>query len=192
MAEYLTLYDVQKHFWHILTELLDDSDIEIRLSWPKMGAPDWKITDSIIFVQVLEEGGDDISRPIFTEYEDSGDDYLVTRYGTRVIRLNLVAYGPKGYDALAKVRLYIGQHKTLRKSKIRLILEPDTIKNVPELFNGRWWQRADMDLKFNTIVAFSVTEKTYRYFTVSTERLKGTETETETQDIYADNAAGRK
>jgi len=186
MAQYLTLYEMQKVFWHVLTDILDDTEIEIRLAWPKMGAPDWKITDSIIFVQVLEEGGDDISRPIYTDYDDDGDDYLVTRHGTRVVRLNLVAYGPKGYDALSKIRLYIGQHKSLRQSKIRLIPETDTIKNVPEVFNGRWWQRADVDLKFNTVVAFSVTERTYKYFTVNTEYTVGGETKTETQQINAD------
>ena len=33
--------------------------------------------------------------------------------------------------------------------KMFLISEP-----VPELFQGRWWPRADMDVKFNNLVTF--------------------------------------
>lgn len=170
LADLLSLRDLQGLFWDVLTRIVDNPDVQIRRSWPQNGSPDWKISDNVIFVQVHEEGGADISQPVDTVYEDDGTDLKETRYSTRVIRLNLVAYGPAAYINLQKIRLQLyGYDRVLHQSKIYAIPEPDRIKSVPELFQGRWWERADLDVCFNTVVAIDRKVGTYRYFAVITD-----------------------
>lgn len=184
LADLLTLRELQTFFWHVLTDVIDDSEVQIRKAWPKIGSPNWNYNDNVMFIQVHEEGGHDITQPIDSIVEDDGEDYLETRYSTRVVRLNLVAYGPKSYECLRKIRMLLyGYNETLHKNKIYVIPEPDTLKSVPELFQGQWWLRADIDIRFNTIIAISHQTKTYRYFLVNTEYQKDGVTEREITEI---------
>lgn len=150
-----SLKDLQGLFWAVLTKIVNNDEVQIRRSWQTEGAPDWRITDNVLFIQVHEEAGDDITQ-LFDRYlEEKEEDFVEHAAFTRVIRLNIIGYGDAAYFYMQKIRhgLYSGV-KELRKEKIYLIPEPDSIQSVPELFQGRWWPRADMDIKFNNLVTF--------------------------------------
>ena len=47
--------------------------------------------------------------------------------------------------------------KNLRKQQIYPVPERTPVIRAPELFQGRWWERADMTLKFNVLMVFETT-----------------------------------
>ena len=184
----------------ILGYNLKQTPPQVRRSWPTDGAPDWKITDDVIFMQVTESA-EDIMQPVDTFIEDfsqniicptpsefqfagrlpvfyvpSPPPFIRTEVYTglppeqmdegtgcllklimataRVFQVNLNAYGPSCYESLLKLRLELlrGRQK-LKKQKIYIIPGKDSIQYAPELFQGRWWKRADLTLYFNVLVS---------------------------------------
>ena len=124
----------------------------VRRSWPTDGAPDWKIDDDIVFMQVTE-AAEDIMQPIDERWLDVGRDFLRESAMTRTMQLRLNAYGPACYESLLKVRLEIMRGRAhLQKQKIYIIPGTDSVRYAPELFQGRWWNRADLTLFFNVLI----------------------------------------
>lgn len=125
----------------------------VRRSWPTDGGPDWKITDNVVFMQCTE-AAEDIMQPIDERWQSEGRDFLRESASTRTIQLRLNAYGPACYESLLNLRLELlrGRPK-LKKQKIYIIPGKDSIQYAPELFQGRWWKRADLTLYFNVLIS---------------------------------------
>lgn len=125
----------------------------VRRSWPTDGGPDWKITDNVVFMQCTE-AAEDIMQPIDERWQSEGRDFLRESASTRTIQLRLNAYGPACYESLLRIRLELlrGRPK-LKKQKIYIIPGKDSIQYAPELFQGRWWKRADLTLYFNVLIS---------------------------------------
>lgn len=87
--------------------------------------------------------------------EENGRDLTLHRASTRVIQLKLVAYGPDCYESLLTIRmaLLLGR-ANLQKQKIYPVPNTDHVTYAPELFQGRWWKRADLSLTFNCLMVF--------------------------------------
>lgn len=125
----------------------------VRRSWPTDGGPDWKLTDNVVFMQCTE-AAEDIMQPIDERWQSEGRDFLRKSASTRTIQLRLNAYGPACYESLLNLRLELlrGRPK-LKKQKIYIIPGKDSIQYAPELFQGRWWKRADLTLYFNVLIS---------------------------------------
>lgn len=125
----------------------------VRRSWPTDGGPDWKLTDNVVFMQCTE-AAEDIMQPIDERWQSEGRDFLRESASTRTIQLRLNAYGPACYESLLNIRLELlrGRPK-LKKQKIYIIPGKDSIQYAPELFQGRWWKRADLTLYFNVLIS---------------------------------------
>lgn len=125
----------------------------VRRSWPTDGGPDWKLTDNVVFMQCTE-AAEDIMQPIDERWQSEGRDFLRESASTRTIQLRLNAYGPACYESLLNIRLELlrGRPK-LKKQKIYIIPGKDSIQYAPELFQGRWWKRADLTLSFNVLIS---------------------------------------
>lgn len=125
----------------------------VRRSWPTDGGPDWKLTDNVVFMQCTE-AAEDIMQPIDERWQSEGRDFLRESASTRTMQLRLNAYGPACYESLLKLRfeLLLGRPK-LKKQKIYIIPGKDSIQYAPELFQGRWWKRADLTLYFNVLIS---------------------------------------
>lgn len=125
----------------------------VRRSWPTDGGPDWKLTDNVVFMQ-CSEAAEDIMQPIDERWQSEGRDFLRESASTRTIQLRLNAYGPACYESLLNIRLELlrGRPK-LKKQKIYIIPGKDSIQYAPELFQGRWWKRADLTLYFNVLIS---------------------------------------
>jgi hypothetical protein len=125
----------------------------VRRSWPTDGGPDWKLTDNVVFMQCTE-AAEDIMQPIDERWQSEGRDFLRESASTRTMQLRLNAYGPACYESLLQIRLELlrGRPK-LKKQKIYIIPGKDSIQYAPELFQGRWWKRADLTLYFNVLIS---------------------------------------
>ena len=129
----------------------------VRISWPTEGAPAWLITDNVCFIQVTEED-DSYNKLRESKYENIIDDtenITSETWYTRVIGLHLVLYGPNSFTNAMQIRdkMYNYETKTtLEENNLHLIPIINSPVRMPELFQGRWWERIDVEFKFNELV----------------------------------------
>ena len=124
----------------------------VRVSWPTDGAPAWGITEDIVFLRTTEDD-DPINRQRESKYSNKDGQSLNDEVSyTRVISLNLVFYGPNSFKNAQIVRDGVFQdnyRRLLAKDKIYLIPDIPSPQRAPELFQGKWWERTDLELRFN-------------------------------------------
>lgn len=127
----------------------------VRISWPTSGAPAWQITDDIVFLQVTEvDNPYNRQREVHFDPYDTNNADQVTHF-TRVMQVSWILYGPNSFDRAQAIRdkiFYQDHHDTLAAQNIYLIPDIYATRRVPELFQGRWWERTDLDMKFNELI----------------------------------------
>ena len=149
--------DTADLFWKVIMGILgyslDLTPPPVRQAWQTYGEPDFKITDNVIFLQLMYESGNDVARPLYAFNEDWGSgskDIKETKTQTRVLRLRLIAYGSNGAENLYKIRTALyGGITELRSKGIYCIPSDDEPRYAPELFAGQWWERTEFDFLFN-------------------------------------------
>ena len=164
-----TLEELEILFYKVLMRLLGcDPNATftrppVRRSWPVSGQPDWRIGDDVIFMQLTDAAGDDVVMPFDEAWEDAGEDLIRKDTGTRVLQLQLIAYGPHCYDRLIHIRhgLLCGVD-ALRKACVMVIPGTDTPQYAPEPYQGQWWKRADLTVRFNNLLTFEEDVRTVR------------------------------
>lgn len=137
--------------------------LPVRRSWPTMGQPDWSFEEDVLFFRLTFIDGQEVSRELFDFWKDKpeSEDLIRHQEQTRVLQAQLVAYGPNGARNLdiLRTRLYNGT-PLLRNHGIYVVPGNEAPKYAPELFQARWWRRADMTLLFNVAKSYDTDYKT--------------------------------
>jgi hypothetical protein len=125
---------------------------KVRISWPSAGAPAFKITDDVTFIQITPVN-DPIVQQHDVEYssKDSSTAYRKAAY-TRVHQVRWTLYGPNSFDNADLLRhgLFLFDYfEYLAAQNIYLITYVQSPVRAPELFNGQWWERTDLYANFN-------------------------------------------
>ena len=133
----------------------------VRRSWPTMGQPDWKFEEDVLFFQLTFLDGQDVSQPLHDFWQDSGEDLIRHQEQTRVLQVQLIAYGPNGATNLDNIRtaIYNGV-LLLRNAGVYVVAGNEAPRYAPELFQARWWRRADMTMVFNVAKSYDTEVKT--------------------------------
>lgn len=133
----------------------------VRRSWPTMGQPDWSFEEDVLFYQCTFIDGQDVSQPLHDFWQDSGEDLNLHQEQTRVLQVQMIAYGPNGATNLDNIRtaIYNGV-PLLRRAGVYVVPGNEAPKYAPELFQARWWRRADMTLMFNVAKSYDTDIKT--------------------------------
>ena len=133
----------------------------VRRAWPTMGQPDWSFEEDVLFFQCTFLDGQDVSQPLHVFWEDSGEDLNRHQEQTRVLQVQMIAYGPHGAANLDNIRttLYNGM-LLLRQAGVYVVPGNEAPKYAPELFQARWWRRADMTMIFNVAKSYDTEVKT--------------------------------
>lgn len=139
----------------------------VRRSWASMGQPDWSYDEDVLFFQLSFIDGQDVSQPFHDFWSDEvkndapTGDLVRHQEQTRVMQAQLIAYGPHGAANLDNVRtaIYNGL-PLLRAAGVYVVPGNEAPKYAPELFQARWWRRADMRLIFNVAKSYDSTVKT--------------------------------
>lgn len=132
----------------------------VRLAWQQEGQPAPAIDkDSCTLRATLEN--EPFSRVRDGLYQTNDAVSLTQRMAyTQVWNLHATLYGA---NAAANARLLFSVmdldwvHDTLAASNLYAIRGWEPPKLVPENFSGRWWPRADFDVRFNELVNESLT-----------------------------------
>lgn len=139
----------------------------VRRSWPTMGQPDWSFEEDVLFFQCAFIDGQDVSQPLHDFWRDEiknnapTGDLILHQEQTRVMQVRMIAYGPNGATNLDNIRtaIYNGV-LLLRNAGVYVVPGNEAPKYAPELFQARWWRRADMTLVFNVAKSYDTNIKT--------------------------------
>lgn len=139
----------------------------VRRAWPTMGQPDWSFEEDVLFFQCTFLDGQDVSQPLHDFWQDEiknnvpTGDLIRHQEQTRVLQVQMIAYGPHGAANLDNIRttLYNGM-LLLRQAGVYVVPGNEAPKYAPELFQARWWRRADMTMIFNVAKSYDTEVKT--------------------------------
>lgn len=126
----------------------------VRIGWIQTGQPAFKITDNVVFITASPVDAE-ISRHHDSVMEEGSPDIETTITFTRVMALDVVAYGSDALDNLTVIRygMYRATSRnTLADENIYFIPNAPEPRRVPESFAGQWWERGDMKLTFNELM----------------------------------------
>jgi hypothetical protein len=160
----LTLVGIENLFQSITMRILGipEKDInnvtinqdKVRISWPTSGAPSFKIGDDITFIQVLPTDDPIIQQRdvVHSAIENDNNNSNRTVVYTRNHLIQWVIYGPNSFENADNLRNGIYQPEiteSLLLNNLALITTVPAPRRVPELFNGQWWERCDLQASFN-------------------------------------------
>jgi hypothetical protein len=163
----MALDELEILFYRAFMTLLGENPEEanerppVRRSWPTMGQPDWSYNEDVLFFQLTFLDGQDVSQPLHDFWQDAGEDLNWHQEQTRVMQAQLIAYGPNGATNLDNIRtaIYNGV-PILRNAGVYVVPGNEAPRYAPELFQARWWRRADMTMVFNVAKSYDTEVKT--------------------------------
>lgn len=134
---------------------------DVRISWITGGAPAFSITDNKVFIRCYEEDHP-YNKLREEELEDviSPPEFNMATGYTRIMRADFVLYGTESFENAQRIRdriFYPDYKLTLAKEDVYLIPEIVSPKRLFEQYEGRWWERTDMSLRFNELIVKNVT-----------------------------------
>lgn len=125
---------------------------KVRISWPTAGAPAWGITEDITFIRVSPI--DDLfarQRDVGYSAQDSVTAKRSVNY-SRVHQIQWICYGPNSFEKIENIRHGIflpGFKDQFKKKNMFLVTDVGMPQRMPELFNGQWWERSDLIVRYN-------------------------------------------
>lgn len=175
----MTLAQLNSFFFKLIAQILGldptlpTSQDKVRISWPTGGAPSWKITDNICFLQINnQENG--ISKQFDTKYTvQSGYNLNENITYTKVHRVDMVLYGPNSLEnaEIIKNALYTSStyRVLLQQNNMSVVQDVNTPIRSPELFQGQWWERANFFASFNELITTTSTIQAIQTINVTNE-----------------------
>lgn len=132
---------------------------QIRIAWQQQGQPAYRITDDVCIVSAVPDN-DPFSQVRDQLIAPNDDVSLAQQMAyTQVWKLHFTLYGPNSAD---RARLIVSAmaldwtHDLLAQSNLYAVTQWNRPRYLPELYQGQWWQRADVDLRFNELVNESI------------------------------------
>ncbi len=131
-----------------------DKTNDIRISWQTEGMPAFKISDNVIFIAALPLDHQ-INRQHDSLFSNSSPDLVETKTMTRLMSMSLIAYGSDAMENLKTLQLAMFDdtyRDELREYGIYYVPDGEEPKRAPEEFQGQWWERSDMTMRFNEML----------------------------------------
>ena len=149
--------ELKELFWGevavITADIIKKPNKFIRWRYPEGGAPDWKISDDIIFLY-LTEADDDYAKQRNSTYRSEDDTVYRDTSRTSVWDLQVTSYGHNAYVLVNLLKdgfFYEPVRRNLAQKDVFIVPNLPTCMQAPELFAGKWWDRWDITLRFNEL-----------------------------------------
>jgi hypothetical protein len=142
---------------------LTSSDVAyrtVRLDWPQGGQPAWGINEDVVFLRAVEDD-EEYSRIRDVALATSSISTVrqtITR--SRTWRVHWTFYGPHSFDnarLISDAMLLDWTHDALAASKLYVVPEFPAPIYAPELYQGQWWKRTDIEIRLNEGITATVT-----------------------------------
>jgi hypothetical protein len=143
------------------TDASDEAFNRVRVGWQQEGQPAWKICEDVCILRCTLEN-EPYAKTRDEVYEDLNSPPEFSRHMayTQVWRLFLVFYGPNS-DSHARLVLSSMVLEWVRElfNANGVYVVPDWVppSHAPELFQGQWWDRTDLEIRFNELAEESLT-----------------------------------
>jgi hypothetical protein len=131
-----------------------DKSNDVRIGWQTEGVPTFGVNDNVVFITATPVDHQ-INRHHDLLLGNSSPDLLQTKSFTRVMAINVVAYGSDCISNLMaiKMAMFDDDYRTeLAAEEIYLVPDIEEPRRMPEQFQNQWWERGDMQLKFNELL----------------------------------------
>lgn len=132
----------------------------VRIAWIEDGQPAASISDNVVYVECFEVDTDyNREREEVDTWEISPDEFTKETSYTRQMQVNLTLYGSDSFENAQTIRdqiFYPDNKLILDKNHIYLVHDIPSPKRAPEYFQGQWWKRVDMGIRFNELVVRSI------------------------------------
>jgi len=132
----------------------------VRIAWQTEGQPAWTIGTDVCSLEAYPEN-EPYSKVRDGFYTPNNEISVTEQMGyTQVWKIRFVFRGPNAAD---HARLLVSSmsldfvHDALAESNVYAVAEKNRPVYVPELFQGQWWKRSDVELQFNELVSESLT-----------------------------------
>jgi len=174
-----TLPEVKTAFWTMAKMILkdiipDNPDKWIRKMYPRGGAPDFKVTDNVVFLNATPRD-DDYSKQRDSLYVPEQGTVMRHAFRTRVWDIKAQAYGPRAYNIVTNLKdgvFWPEVQMALHKKGIYLVPNMPVPVQANEIFAGQWWERWDITLTFNEEYLAKDDVGSIEHVTVRTEALR--------------------
>ena len=131
----------------------DEESTNVRRSWPTEGAPAFDKDDNVVFYRIY-----DVPSPLTGQrestYSQKGSPEvpnMATSY-TRTFQVSWICYGSNSWAYANLIRnglFYQENRDVLSREHIFVVPDMTPPKRVPEQFSGLWYERCDLEVRFN-------------------------------------------
>lgn len=164
----------------LITDLT--AGFQVRQTWPIAGAPAWGQNDNVTFVTCTEvDNPYNKVRDEGVEANDSVSANKIIEY-TRVWRVFWELRGPGAFDRarLLKTAMQLDFiHDMLSAFNLYLMPSVGNPNRVPELVEGKWWERTDFEMEFYEQVNETITVPTVASIEVVVSNSNGVQSDFE-------------
>lgn len=131
----------------------------VRVGWVLDGQPAWQITEDVCTITATTN--DDPFTQTMDELYSGNDDVSIVQQlaYTQVWNVHFSLYGPNCFvngAFIVSAMSLAWVHDFLQKYGIYAVPLWKRPVYVPENFEGKWWKRADVELRFNELVNLSM------------------------------------
>lgn len=154
----MTLKELQRLIRRSYCAILkvDEQSTMIRTTYNTDGQLAFDIHDDVVIMSI-EESDDSYGK--YRQYIQRAEGNLNYRdhAGTRAWDIRLTAYGPNSHTNLDMIRsgvLTYTSMNILSPQNVFIVPTVPRIQRSPEQFNGQWYERSDMILKYNELYVY--------------------------------------
>lgn len=157
-----TYEELSNFFADLVENMLGLTQDKVLIQYQAEGQPMPKFGENVVFVNVQPEIDERNIYKSRTEiYDEKNDNFVYTQKAQRTLVVEFVFYGSKANEnaKLVNESMYFPNYEYML-SKYDLALVPDRTDGphkMPELVNGRWWNRSDLRMRFYNLVSYKTT-----------------------------------
>lgn len=150
----MTEIQLEDYFRDMILRILgynpDTTHDRVRISWPMKGQPAWDITENVAFLHVTPVPNPALHQQDTIYTKETAISVKTQKQYLREIAIDVICYGPNAWeDAETIWNCFLSESilETLQKNCLGYIDREGPVR-APELFNGQWWKRVDLQLRF--------------------------------------------
>lgn len=129
---------------------------KVRVAWPIEGMPAFAIDEDVSILRCVEVDNSYNRKRFVVDTNFDNTNLTQTTYYTRVMEIFWIFYGPNSFDHAQSLRdalFYQQYHDFLAASQVYLMPDVSAPRRLPELFQGRWWERVDFNAHFYELIS---------------------------------------
>lgn len=151
--------ELNNFFADLVESMLGLTQDNVRIQYQAEGQPMPKFGEDMVFINVQPEIDErNIYKSRQEVYNNTNDNFTYIQKSQRTLVAEFVFYGNHANEnaKIVNESMYFPNYEYML-SQYDLALVPDRTdgpNKMPELVNGRWWNRSDLKMRFYNLVSY--------------------------------------